>query len=105
MKKDVIATYYIETKENLKSIAQKMAFEETTGGWSSPNEGTVLLKKATGKVLDVKEMSKGKGIVRILIPTINMNLDEAAFPHLWMFIAGGPAFELTCYRKIRLLDV
>lgn len=101
---EVIVTYYVETDEDLKSVAERIAFEETTGGWSISSETTELLKDATGKVVDIDEIAKGKGIIRLSFPGINMNLKDAVYPSLWMFMAGGPVFELSCYKKIRLLD-
>ncbi len=101
----VIATYYLETDDDLKNIAEKMAWEETIGGQMDFDEMSDLLKSCTGRVYSVDEFKKGKGIVKILLPIKNMDYKNAPFAHIWMFIAGGAAFELTAYKKIRLLDI
>ena len=100
----VVATYYLETDSDLTKVAEHMAWEETIGGQMELSKMSSLLKSCTGQVLSVEEFEKGKGIVKILLPIKNMDCENAPYAHLWMFLAGGPAFELTSYRKIRLLD-
>jgi len=100
----VIATYYLETDRDLKDVARHMAMEETIGGQMEIEKMSPLLKKCYGEVISVQEYAKGKGVVKILLPIINMDIVHAPFAHMWMYLAGGPAFELTSYHKIRLLD-
>jgi len=101
----VVATYYLEAEGDLENIAKQMAWEETIGGQMELGEMSDLLKSCTGQVFSVEELEKGKGFVKILLPIKNMDYENSPFAHIWMFIAGGPAFELTSYKKIRLLDV
>jgi ribulose 1,5-bisphosphate carboxylase large subunit-like protein len=101
----VIATYYLETDEDLTKVAEKMGWEETIGGQLDFDEMSELLNSCVGRLHSVEEFEKGKGIVKILLPIKNMDYKNAPFAHIWMFIAGGPAFELTSYKKIRLLDI
>ncbi len=100
----VVATYYMETDGDIHKVAVNMAWEETIGGQMELEDMSDLLKCCTGEVLSVEEIDKGKGIVKILLPIKNMDYENAPYSHIWMFIAGGPVFELTSYKKIRLLD-
>lgn len=101
----VVATYYLETDKDLTGVARHMAWEETVGGQMDLGHMSDLLRECVGQVKSVEEFEPGKGIVKILLPLINMDWEHAPFQHLWMYVAGGPAFELTSYTKIRLLDV
>ena len=101
----VIATYYLETDEDLTEVGEKMGWEETIGGQLDFEEMSELLKSCVGRLHSVQELEKGKGFVKILLPIKNMDYKNAPFAHIWMFIAGGPAFEFTSYKKIRLLDI
>jgi ribulose 1,5-bisphosphate carboxylase large subunit-like protein len=100
----VVATYYMETDDDIHKVARNMAWEETIGGQMDIEDMSDLLKSCTGQVLSVEEIDKGKGIVKILLPIKNMDYENAPYSHIWMFIAGGPVFELNSYKKIRLLD-
>lgn len=101
-----VASYLVEVEsgKNLKTIAEHMAIEDTIGGQMILKNMSNLLKKCVGKVHSIKEVSRNKGIVKILYPIINMDYKIAPYPHLWMFLAGGAAFELACYKSLRLLD-
>lgn len=99
-----VATYYLETEGDLAKVAEHMAWEETIGGQMELSQMSGLLKSCTGRVLSVEESEKGKGVVRILLPIKNMDYENAPYAGLWMFMAGGPVFELTSYRKVRLLN-
>jgi ribulose-bisphosphate carboxylase large chain len=101
----VVATYYLETDQDLKKVAENMAWEETIGGQMEFEEMSDLLKSCTGRVYSVNEIEPGKGFVKIQLPIKNMDYKKAPFAHIWMFVAGGPAFELTSYKKIRMMDI
>ncbi|MGQ9554022.1 MAG: RuBisCO large subunit C-terminal-like domain-containing protein [Anaerolineae bacterium] len=100
----VLATYYIETKGDLRRVAEHMVELETTGAWQGPGEPTALFKECGGAVYNIQEVEPGKGTVSVLFPLINLNLEEAAFPSLWLTMVGGGTHALTTYEKSRLLD-
>ena len=99
----VLVKYYVETNEDLHKVAENTAIEETIG-IRADVETTPLLEKCKGRVHSVDEIGKGRGIITLEMPILNMDIAEAAFPHLWMYIAGGPVFELNHYQKVCLLD-
>lgn len=100
----LLATYYIETKGDLRRVAEHMVELETTGAWQGAGEPTALFRQCTGEVYEVKEVAPGKGTVSVLFPLINLNLEEAAYPSLWLTMVGGGTHALNTYEKSRLLD-
>lgn len=99
----ILAKYYIQTKRNLKEVAEKIAREETTGNWVGSGKPTKLFRKAQAYVKEIQEVGRGKGIIEILFPLVNLNLDDP-FSAIWLFLTGGPVFEYPDYQKVRLLD-
>jgi len=100
----LLATYYIETKGDLRQVAEHMVELETTGAWQGAGEPTELFRQCRGEVYEINETEPGKGTVSVLFPLINMNLEEAAFPSMWLTMVGGGTHALTTYEKSRLLD-
>jgi ribulose 1,5-bisphosphate carboxylase large subunit-like protein len=98
-----LATYYIETQQDLRKVAETIAEIETTAPWG-PGEPTELFLRCRGEVGEVREVAPGKGEIDILFPLINLNLEEAAFPSLWLTMIGGGTHALIAYEKSRLLD-
>jgi ribulose 1,5-bisphosphate carboxylase large subunit-like protein len=104
LSKHFLATYYIESRQDLQSVAQMIADIETTGGWSGPGEPTELFQQCHAQVGAIREVEPGKGEIDILFPTTNLNLEEAAFPGLWLTMIGGGTHALLAYDKSRLID-
>lgn len=100
----VVATYYIETKGDLTHVAKELVVLETTAPWVAATEPTDLYRQAVGEVLEVKQTGPGKGYISLLYPTVNMDIEESAFPCLWLSMIGGPTFALASYEKSRLVD-
>jgi len=99
-----LATYYIETRQDLRRVADAIADIESTGAWLGTGEPTELYRACRAQVADVREHAPGKGEIDILFPLINLNLEEAAFPGLWLTMVGGGTHAMTAYEKSRLLD-
>src|ERR1700712_2387661 len=100
----VVATYYIETKGDLNQVAEELVVLETTAPWVAATAPTELYQKAVGEVLEVKSTGPGRGYISLLHPILNMDIDESAFPCLWLSMIGGPTFALASYEKSRLVD-
>lgn len=100
----VVATYYIETREKIADVARDLVVLETTAKWTGAGEPTKLYEQSVGEVLDVKEVGPGCGYVSLLYPISNMDIEESAFPCLWLSMIGGPTFALASYEKSRLVD-
>ncbi|MGQ9629361.1 MAG: RuBisCO large subunit C-terminal-like domain-containing protein [bacterium] len=99
------AVYYIETKKNLKEVAEYLVELETTGKWDRKDkEATELFLKCRGEVSDVDEIEPGKGFITLLYPIINLNMEESAFASLWLYLIGGATHALIDYEKSRLVD-
>ncbi len=99
-----LATYYIETQGDLRRVAEAIAEIETTSPWLGTGQPTELFERCRGVVGEVREFAPGKGEIDILFPIINLNLEEAAFPSLWLTMIGGGTHALIAYEKSRLLD-
>lgn len=98
------AKYYIETKKNLREVAEFLVELETTGKWSGSKEPTELYKLCKGEVSEVNELEKGKGFVSLNYPMINFNMEDSAFSSLWLYMIGGATHALIDYEKSRLVD-
>jgi ribulose 1,5-bisphosphate carboxylase large subunit-like protein len=99
-----LATYYIESQQDLRRVAEAIADIESTGGWLGTGEPTALYRSCRAEVAAVRESEPGKGEIDIQFPLINLNLEEAAFPGLWLTMIGGGTHAMTAYDKSRLLD-
>ena len=99
-----LATYYIESQQDLHRVAETIADIESTGSWLGTGQPTHLYQRCRAQVGDVREAEPGKGEIDILFPVANLNLEEAAFPSLWLTMIGGGTHALTAYAKSRLLD-
>jgi len=99
-----LATYYIEAQQDLHQVAETIADIESTGKWLGTGQPTPLFLRCRAQVGEVREISPGKGEVDILFPTLNLNLEEAAFPGLWLTMIGGGTHALVAYEKSRLVD-
>lgn len=100
----IVATYYIETKGDLTQVAKELVVLETTAPWVAATEPTDLYRQAVGEVLEVKQTGPGHGYISLLYPIMNMDVEDSAFPCLWLSMIGGPTFALASYEKSRLVD-
>lgn len=100
----IAATYYIETRGNLAEVARELVVLETTSKWTGAGGPTPLFDKSVGEVLEVRELEPGRGYVTLLYPIANMDIEDSAFPCLWLSMIGGPTFALASYDKSRLVD-
>jgi len=104
VKDNLVAVYYIETKKALADVARELVELETTGRWQGRGKPTALFESCRGTVAEVKEKVPGKGVVMLLYPLKNLNLEESAFASIWLYLIGGATHALTAYDKSRLLD-
>lgn len=104
LKDHFVATYYVESKQPLKAVAEKIADIESTGPWLGTGQPTKLYLKCRAEVADIRETSPGKGEFDIFFPIVNLNIESAAFPSLWLTMIGGGTHALAAYDKSRLLD-
>lgn len=102
---EFLATFYIETDQDLNALAERIASLETTGSWHKADEKpSNLFLRCMGRVGEVREIKPGVGEIDILFPLINLNLHEGAFADLWLTMVGGGTHALTAYKKSRLMD-
>jgi ribulose 1,5-bisphosphate carboxylase large subunit-like protein len=105
METHFLATYYLETQGDLHRVAAEMVTLETTGQWMGlEGEPTPLFTACRGEVVEVREQAPGRGEVVLAFPLVNLNLEEAAFPGLWLTMVGGGTHALKLYEKSRLVD-
>ncbi len=102
--KHFLATYYIESKQDLRQVAETIADIESTGQWLGTGKPTELYLECRAEVGAIREQAPGRGEIDILFPIINLNLEEAAFPGLWLTMIGGGTHALIAYEKSRLVD-
>ena len=98
------AKYYIETKKDLREVAQSLATIEATGKWSGPGAQTELFGRCTGGVDEITELRPGAGYVTLSLPMENFNMEESAFSSLWVYMVGGATHAMIDYEKSRLVD-
>lgn len=98
------ATYYVESKQPLEKVAEKIADIESTGPWLGTGQPTQLYLDCRAQIGEVREIAPGKGEFDIFFPVANLNLERAAFPSLWLTMIGGGTHALASYDKSRLLD-
>jgi len=99
-----LATYYIESRQALREVAETIADIESTGQWLGTGQPTELFKRCRAVVGEVREEAPGRGEIDILFPLVNLNLEEAAFPGIWLTMIGGGTHALVAYEKSRLID-
>jgi ribulose-bisphosphate carboxylase large chain len=85
-------------------VAKTIAELETTGNWLGKEQPTELYRQSRGEVCEVQESAPGKGVISILFPLSNLDLENAAFASIWLLLIGGGTFALVDYQKSRLLD-
>jgi ribulose 1,5-bisphosphate carboxylase large subunit-like protein len=95
--KHFLATYYIESKQDLRQVAETIADIESTGQWLGTGKPTELYLECRAEVGAIREQAPGRGEIDILFPLINLNLEEAAFPGLWLTMIGGGTHALIAY--------
>ena len=104
LKEHFLATYYIESQQDLHGVAETIADIESTGKWLGTGQPSELFLRCRAQVGEIREEAPGRGEVDILFPTINLNMEEAAFPGLWLTMIGGGTHALVAYEKSRLID-
>ena len=65
-----------------------------------------LLRRCTGRVLDVQEDKPGTGVVQLGLPLENLNWDNAsaAFASMYLYMIGGASMAWLEYEQSKLLD-
>jgi len=115
-----LAQYYLESKGDpsarftlseveglragLRTAAEKIASEETTGSWVGAGEPTDLFKRSRGEVHRYDDIGPGKALATIAYPLINMPVDRYFVPSFWLFMTGGPLFERMFVDSVRMVD-
>jgi len=100
----LIATYRLESSGDMRQIAQRLADLETTGGYREGEAVSELFRECTGEVLEITEEAPGRAVVRLGFPLRNLNLEEAAFSSVWLYLIGGATHALLDYDASRLVD-
>ncbi len=108
-KKNIIATFYLETDEDLLEIAEAIAGESSIGTWTSLSTMTdEIFSKLAPKIywakhLDIDDNQETKeGIVKIAYP---LELwEKGSIPQMLSAIAGN-VFGMKAVKNLRLLDI
>ena len=90
--KNVIATYYLESKTTLAQAAWELAIGQSVGNPNVRNrwETDELFENHSCKILHDKDELQGKtGNVKIAFPIINTNWEEDGVSHLLCQLMGG----------------
>lgn len=100
----VMSIYLASTKHSLAKLGRMLADIETTGGAS--DKDSALLRRCTGRVLDVKEERPGVGVVQLGLPLENLNWENAssAFASMYLYMIGGASMAWLEYEQSKLLD-
>ena len=104
---NIIATYYIESKDLLKS-AKSIAIGQSIGNPDirTQRDSPEILKKNMAKILDTKNnlQSMHKGVVKIAYPVINWDPKEDGITHLLCTLMGGQ-MDIDIIDVCRLIDI
>jgi len=121
--KEIIATFFLETKLPLKQVAAELAAESSIGTWTKlTTMKSSIVKKLGGKVF---YLNSNKKIVKIAYPVKlfepgsipqllsdvagnvfslkkinNLRLVDLEFPHTYIKTFSGPVFGISGIRKI-----
>ena len=100
----VMSIYLSSTKHSLSELGRMLADIETTGG--AGDKASPMLRRCTGRVLDVKEERAGVGVVQLGLPLENLNWDNAssAFASMYLYMIGGASMAWMEYEQSKLLD-
>jgi hypothetical protein len=84
-----MSIYLSSTKHSLARLGRMLADIESTGG--ADDKASALLRRCTGRVLDVHEERPGVGVVQLGLPLENLNGDNAssAFASMYLYMIGG----------------
>jgi ribulose-bisphosphate carboxylase large chain len=99
----VIATFYIEAREDLKRAAEAVAAESSIGTWTD-TEGLSqnLFNRLGAKVFELRELDKNKGIIKIAYPVELFETDN--IPQLFADVAGN-VFGMREIKNLRVRDI
>ena len=100
----VMSIYLSSTKHSLGELGRMLADIETTGG--AGDKASPMLRRCTGRVLDVHEERPGVGVVQLGLPLENLNWDNAssAFASMYLYMIGGASMAWMEYEQSKLLD-
>jgi len=105
--KNVIATYFLESKTTLEKAAWELAIGQSVGNPNVRNEWETdeLFIKYSCKVMhDKSELQEKSGLVKIAFPTINTDWEEDGISHLLCQLMGGQ-MDIDNITKCHLLKV
>jgi ribulose-bisphosphate carboxylase large chain len=105
--KNIIATYFLESKTNLEKAAWELAIGQSVGNPNVRNEWETddLFIKYSCKVLHEKsELQAKSGIVNIAFPIENTNWEEDGISHLLCQLMGGQ-MDIDNITKCHLLKL
>jgi ribulose-bisphosphate carboxylase large chain len=99
----VIATFYIESREDLKRGAEAVAAESSVGTWTD-TEGLSedLFNRLAAKVFVMRELGDKKGVIKIAYPIELFETDN--IPQLFADVAGN-VFGMREVKNLRVRDV
>jgi ribulose 1,5-bisphosphate carboxylase large subunit-like protein len=99
----LVAQFIIETEGSLREVAEDLVHHETIGKWDRPGNPSELFRKSAGFLLDMEEVSPGKGTVSFAYPLHNLDMENSAFSHIWVSMVTGMS-AMPHLSKYRLID-
>ena len=106
-KKNIIATYYLESKTKLEKAAFELAIGQSVGNPNVRNEWETdeLFINHSCKILhDKNELQDKSGIIKIAFPIINTDWEQDGISHLLCQLMGGQ-MDIDNIIKCHLLKV
>ena len=100
----ILFTYYIKTQSDLVETAIKIAEEETTGRWIGGGAPTQVFNQARADVCRIEKYGDGEGVIHVLSPLGNLDMDSDLFYQIAMLSVGGPILEFVYYESVAYLD-
>lgn len=106
-KENIIATYYVESKDLLKSV-KSIAIGQSIGNPDirTQRDSPEILKRNMAKILDTKNnlQSMHKGMIKIAYPLVNWDPKEDGITHLLCTLMGGQ-MDIDIIDACKLIDI
>lgn len=106
VKDSIRLTYYVKTsdKVNVLDIVDRLAQDETTGGWVGQGQPTQLFESAIADVDTIDLYGANEAVVTFHSPVCNIDMNSDPLYQLMMLAVGGPILEFSYYEGVKWLD-
>jgi len=95
--------FYLKGEGDIRTMAERLARDETTGSWVGKGSPTALFQKAMADIDKIYVYGKGEGVIFMRTPLFNTQKDNFLY-QIMMLAVGGPVLEFVYYSSVAFLD-